>query len=237
MLTLEPPGKKVEIKSRSLIQRYMKNNFDKWFDFANDGTQGGQCWSLGLKREAIVFISGTTTTRQWITAAFKGSFKEGSGVISGGINSVGRASLSISLAGEKLPHNSVNYGPAAVRQRLQNPRASIQSPSDLCLDNSPCSSTVSLSDGSPSHHRPDTPVLRELPSTQCIFMHYYKMKKRVLWNYTMKAASGPHELPPGDHFPTEDPMVPSSSGERSGNNDMEFEEFPSPDAVSITKNR
>lgn len=32
---------------------------------------------------------------------------------------------------------------------------------------------------------------------QCLFLHYYKMKRRLWWKEPIKAAAGPHQLPPG----------------------------------------
>ncbi|TBU44308.1 hypothetical protein BD309DRAFT_42643 [Dichomitus squalens] len=40
-------------------------------------------------------------------------------------------------------------------------------------------------------------------SDQCIFLHYYKMKSRIIWP-TIRAAAGPHNLPPGSEDPEHD---------------------------------
>ncbi|KAH9923765.1 WD40-repeat-containing domain protein [Epithele typhae] len=47
------------------------------------------------------------------------------------------------------------------------------------------------------------PPIEQLEPTQCIFLHYYKMRRRWSWPFgkePMKAAAGPHHLPrnPGD---------------------------------------
>ncbi|KAI0689938.1 hypothetical protein C8T65DRAFT_817523 [Cerioporus squamosus] len=50
----------------------------------------------------------------------------------------------------------------------------------------------------------------QLPSDQCIFIHYFKMKRRLLRSPTvLKAAAGPHELPESDPDKESPALLPS----------------------------
>ncbi|KAM5536984.1 hypothetical protein V8D89_009313 [Ganoderma adspersum] len=43
---------------------------------------------------------------------------------------------------------------------------------------------------------------------QCLFIHYYKMKRRLLGREPVQAGAGPHQLPPGPGKPGPDAMSP-----------------------------
>ncbi len=72
-----------------------------------------------------------------------------------------------------------------------------------------CGPWASRSDVAPSTpHRPN----------QCLFLHYYKMKRKSRFWWTseqpMQAAGGPHQLPPGPDNPgMDDPMIAGTEDE------------------------
>ena len=49
----------------------------------------------------------------------------------------------------------------------------------------------------PTVHSDSNHLADRLPRNQCLFIHYYKMKRRFWWSHPLRAAAGPHQLPPG----------------------------------------
>ena len=47
---------------------------------------------------------------------------------------------------------------------------------------------------------------------QCIFLNFYKMKRRI-WRQIVRAAAGPHELPPGPNDEDSSPVLTSNSSD------------------------
>ncbi len=85
----------------------------------------------------------------------------------------------------------------------------------------------------PQHELRGTTVLdpKSLPRNQCIFINYYKMKRRLplLLKKPMQAAAGPHVLPRGDD-PDIGPAVPA---EHHQSDDSDVEEVPPPRQASL----
>ena len=193
---LEPPGRRIHLKSKIRIVNYMRQNFDSWLEFANGPNGPG----LGLKQEDIIFVSGTIKTTRWVTAAFHGSYKHKAGAISCGVTNVGKLSFSLSFSNELSGHKFIKYGPSG-------PRTSSES-ADI---------VPHLASSSSAQELP------KLEPTQSLFFHYYKMKKRFLWrSKPMEAAAGPHELPPGDDNQGEGPVAAS----QPSSDEPDFEENP-----------
>ncbi|PIL35942.1 hypothetical protein GSI_01602 [Ganoderma sinense ZZ0214-1] len=140
-------------------------------------------FGLGLKDEEIVFVSGTTKTSKWAVAAFHGEYRRKEGSITADFGSLMGIEISVSISDEMLPSSYYRTGPA--REPALSPLL------------------------------PDTnePVLSAPPQErcdQCIFLHYYKMKRRLGWKSTpMQAAGGPHELPPSSRDGGDDVLCPS----------------------------
>ncbi len=143
-----------------------------------------------LKQEDVIFVSGTTKTTRWANAAFHGSYRQKEGSISCGVNGVGKFSMKLSIANRNLPNPLYNYGPSSL---------------DSDID------TIASTTASDPVEPP------RLATTQCIFFHYYKMKKRILWRpRPIRAAAGPDELPPDD----------DNAGGNEQALDLDFEEHP-----------
>ncbi|KAI0743147.1 WD40 repeat-like protein [Daedaleopsis nitida] len=128
-------------------------------------------WGQDLKEEEIRFVCGTTKTSKWAVAAFHGQFKKKQGSISADLSSVAGLNVSVSISDEVLPQSYYNNGP---RRR---PASSI-------------ASTIISPDQS------QTSLDVEEKADQCIFIHYYKSKRKFLGFRMLKAAAGPDELPP-----------------------------------------
>ena len=99
------------------------------------------------------------------------------------------AGISISISNQQLPAQHFRHGP--LHDQL-------------------------YSGSAPMITHPDHPSMVHLPPTspppqdQCLFLHYYKMKRRFWWPFkdAMQAAAGPHQLPPGPDDPGAGPSVP-----------------------------
>ncbi|KAI1785149.1 hypothetical protein LXA43DRAFT_900376 [Ganoderma leucocontextum] len=163
-LVLSPPAVSRQILSKTHIINYMRANFDHWFEFANT-TIG-----LGLRDEEILFVSGTTKTNRWAVAAFRGESRKTEGSFTANLGSLGEASLSMSVSNETLPSRYYRAGPS------RHASGAMLLPS-VQPDGSEASPSPSL-----------LPEQRD----QCIFMNYYRMKRRFWKPLPMRAAgAGP----------------------------------------------
>lgn len=160
-------------------------------------------FGLDVREEDILFISGTTMTSKWAVAAFHGQYRKKQGMIRADLSSYAALDLSVSISDESLPQGYHSSGPR--RRGALNASAGTQ---------------------------PDQESLNVDEADQCIFLHYYKMKRRV-WLYRhMKAGAGPHELPsPG---PDEAGSRVVADDEEVGS-DEEFDEVPRSRKVSAER--
>ena len=181
MVMLTPPGVAEDIESRRHIVNYMRNNFDSWLEFAN----GADSWGLDLRPEDLLFICGTLKTTQWAVAAFQGSmFRNKQGQVSGQIGPFGNLGISVQISNQFLPTTHHRSGPRIPAAQVgDNHRLSYPG----------YDTPAGLSHGGPN---------------QCLFVHYYKMKRRLWWKEPMQAGAGPHQLPPGADNPGPDAMSP-----------------------------
>ena len=128
-------------------------------------------FGAGLKEDELLFVSGTTKTTKWAVAAFHGQFRSKQGSVSADFGGTAGIDFSVSISSETLPTSYCRTGPA--RSTL---------------------SAIGLSSES------QTSQLSAEKRDQCIFIHFYKMKRRWVGRpFPMHAAGGPHKLPPGDN--------------------------------------
>ena len=176
----------------------MKANFSSWKDFANSSGN----FALMLEDHEIIFVCSTIKTTQWIIAAFQGdNFRNTEGFISASFATLASAGLSISIQNETLAADYYRFGPCS-----------------LTTDHT----TPHITDTSSSPPPREKPPLHN----QCLFVNYYKMKRRLPWSGSipMRANAGPHHLPP----PPKDPgdsttafLNPRSHGSESFGRDTQ----------------
>ncbi len=166
-LMFSPAAYSTEIKSKRHIINYMREHFTRWVQFSEK-------YGLDLKEHEILFVCGMTKTARWAVAAFQGNYKKKQGVISADLGSAGGLNMSVSISNQSLPQTHRKVGP-----------------SRAALTSVPLLTTPDGENPSPAA------VEAEEPIDQCIFIHYYQMKRRIGWyRHVLKAAAGPHELPP-----------------------------------------
>ena len=142
-------------------------------------------FGLGLKDEEIVYVSGTTKTTKWAVAAFHGEYRRKEGSITADFGSLMGIDISVSISDEMLPSSYYRSGPAREPDLSVGARLV------------------------PNGNEPVVSVPQER-CDQCIFLHYYKMKRRLGWKPTpIQAARGPHELLPLDLDGGDDVPCPS----------------------------
>ncbi|KAH9886631.1 hypothetical protein C8Q73DRAFT_658067 [Cubamyces lactineus] len=144
-----------------------------------------------LNADQFYFVYGTVKTSKWACAAFQGNVKSIEGSLQAQVVNSG-LNMSISLSTEDATRLEYNFGPTV---------------SDG--DESP----LQLTAGSQEGGSPRPPPRRD----QCIFVNYYKAKKRLLWKpKIIQAAAEPQNLPPGDQDDSDDGVTESvSSGSDS----------------------
>ena len=191
-LVLSPPAVSRQILSKQHIVNYMRWNFNRWLEFAN-ATMG-----LGLHDEEIIFVSGTMKTNQWAVTAFRGECQTIEGSFTTNLGSLVEASILISVLNETLPTRYYRAGPS---RRTY--------------------STTILSNNLPNGEGSSPPSLPPEQCDQCIFMNYYRMKRRFWKPLLMQAASTPFQ----DHgWGPEDGSDPGSPLDVVDETDMSTEE-------------
>ncbi|OSD00768.1 WD40 repeat-like protein [Trametes coccinea BRFM310] len=195
-----PPAKREKMSNKSAIVNYMRYNFDHWLEFAN-----GECGMM-LSQDQLYFVHGTVKTSRWACAAFHGNCRNREGSVQAQLLNAG-LNLSISLSSEDSTRLEYNFGPTTGTN-----------------DRDPfLTSTSGSSVGTQTIGVAEEPPKRD----QCIFLNYFKAKKRLFFaRRLMEAAAGAHELPPADHDDTDtnDPVAAQESW--SSGSDSEFEEGP-----------
>ncbi|OBZ74764.1 hypothetical protein A0H81_05695 [Grifola frondosa] len=155
LLLLKKPGDAVINHAKGHIVDYMRLNHASWCNFTN---------SLGLSRpdEDIIFISGHVKTAEWTVAAYTNRSREGELSFIGDFGPSASASASLSMSHSVSMSVQYRSGPpqvTAVSSRLRLPP--VAGSSEDYATPSPSSLGGSVYD-------------------QCIFMNYYKMKRRAL---------------------------------------------------------
>ncbi|KAI1791429.1 hypothetical protein LXA43DRAFT_865431, partial [Ganoderma leucocontextum] len=126
-------------------------------------------YGLGLKDHDLFFVCGMTKTARWAVAAFQGDFRRKEGTFFADLGSGGGLNMSVSISNQSLPQTHRKVGP-------RRPAAA----------NVPLVGTANS----------ESATTDEEPNDQCIFIHYYQMKRRMGLFRTFRAAAGPDELPP-----------------------------------------
>ncbi len=170
LVLLDSPGQSEVLRSKRRIVNYMYDNHQSWLEFANASDSFG----LDLNEEDIIFVCGTIKTTKWAVAAFQGDrFRQKEGLVTGQFGPYASVDLSISISDQILPTEHYRHGP----QRRPRPI-----PFDH-LSNCPEST------------EPDLPH----PPDQCLFVHYYKMKRRpssCMVDSELERGAGVPQLPP-----------------------------------------
>ena len=179
LLLLDAPAKSKHIQSKRHIVKYMSDNIENWLEFANADHR----WGLDLKEQDIIFVSGTKKTSRWAVAAFQGNYRRKEGHVTGDFGPFASGGFSVKIEDQILPANYYSHGPRQPHTILPG----------------------GLSVTYPGYSQPSPPH----PPNQTLFIHYYKMKRRLfLFKEPMMAAAGPHQLPPGPENPGMDaPML------------------------------
>ncbi|TFK89203.1 WD40 repeat-like protein [Polyporus arcularius HHB13444] len=174
----------------------MRTNFDCWMRFAND-TLG-----FNVTQDDIWFISGTTKTTRWVSSVFHTDSHDHAASVDAEFANVGTLKFSIKFSKEDKVQQLSKYGPRRTGRSL-------------------FSQAVATPDASVASIPPEL----DLKQNQCVFIHYYKLKKRYYWrSKVMQAAAGPHELPRDRRHEGGDPQ-----GSATGSGDeAEFDEVPPP---------
>ena len=131
---------------------------------------------VGLKDEELMFVSGTVKTSRWAVAAFHGDFRRKQGSVTGELGSVASLDFSVAISNVRLDSPYYRVGPPSL---LRKQRGGL-----LLEDGEDTGNAVS--------------------HDQTIFLHYYKMKRRLFIRAPIQAAAGDHELPD---------LPPGSAGE------------------------
>ncbi|KAH9943034.1 WD40 repeat-like protein [Epithele typhae] len=188
---VDAPPVRTQLHPSKRFARYLLTNIDKWYQFATS-----EHVDIDLKPQDLTFISGFIKTNDWGLGAFvyrgqsgEVSFQAQMPFITG--------SLSVSASSDRGP-----YAETRIKPRNENTSSAPPTP-NLVADAAPAGpSSIGAS--------PSTSSNPNGLSDQAIFLHYWRVKRRI-WVYKQawKAAAGPDEREPHDREGQDDLPVPS----------------------------
>ncbi len=185
---VDQPADRSQIQSSRSIIPYLKANIEHWNALALR-------LDLDVAREPLLFVSGTVKTNDWGLGAF----------LTHGQSCVAEFEAQVPFAQAKLTWrtSTQSVGNTEVRQRSAAEIQHIQELAAIESNEDPSASRQSLDSVRSFHQNKD----------QTLFLHYYKVKKRLWFNRVIKAAAGPHELDPDSSGEGDGPLVRASSEE------------------------
>ena len=199
---LKPSGSREAIVTKRHVVNYLRENFDSWLEWANSDEIG-----LELKDNELLFVSATIKTSSWTVAAYQGSsYRKKEGRVTGQLGPVASANISVSISNHILPANHYRTGPY-----VHTPRAP---PSHMIT-------AAGEGDGGGISWASDP------SSNQCLFIHYFKLRRRMWFFKDFKASAGPDNLPDGPHDPSME-----AEAMTDGVPHLEFERDPAPGEAS-----
>ncbi|KAI1791433.1 hypothetical protein LXA43DRAFT_861606, partial [Ganoderma leucocontextum] len=183
VVLLDQPAMGQSIPTKRHIVTYLRRHIDSIFEYATGSPDG---LGYDLQMHDIKFVSGTLKTTKWACAVFSGSYRNKKGSLNVNAAGIGGLDMNVSIENQIIPHEFYNNGPSSRTSVGTTPRPSVSN--DHLL---PAGGDVARA---PS---PSTP----LPPgcDQCIFFHYFALKRRFfILPHKLEAGAGPHELPPED---------------------------------------
>ncbi|OSX58672.1 hypothetical protein POSPLADRAFT_1152537 [Postia placenta MAD-698-R-SB12] len=193
-LLLKDAATREELHPSRRMENYMHRNFRSWQSFAVDDLD------VDLQPEDIMFVRGWVKTTQWAVAAITHEGREARVSISGEIGSVADAHLSIHKSDEVSNYYAHRTGPSRILHRKRHKH-----------HHSSDSGSVEPSE------RDDADQL-----DQCIFLHYYKLKRRRFLGFKkLEAAAEPRD-PSGPHDDDDEFVVEEASAREKASMPMRF---------------
>jgi len=205
---LDTPGKRELVQQTRRMAKYMKENIDTWHRWANSDDVG-----LSVAIEDILFVRGWVKTSRWAVVAFFGNSKHARLTFNGDLGLPVSAAFRIETQRETAASCIPRIGPDT-RPRL-NPNRPLgpvqpEEPPSVTQAQSPRSKKKKGKgraddmdqrrsremDAGPSFGPWGNQVpgaQEQFPSDQCMFLHYFKLKKRLLFPSKIEAAAEPQD--------------------------------------------
>ncbi|KAI0754004.1 hypothetical protein C8Q80DRAFT_1116859 [Daedaleopsis nitida] len=147
------------------LKRYIAHNHNHWYRFAQD------VYRLDIPQHNILFVSGWVKTAEWALTAVTHRAREGEIVFGGGFGPLVKAAFSVGGAQDTSISVEHRCGPKRALAPAQ------------CASGGAIELKPNMSSG-------DTHIMPKLKHDQCIFFHYYKLKRcRLLAPKVIRAAS------------------------------------------------
>lgn len=178
-LVIGKPARSFSLHPSRSLASYIRTHIDKWHAFA-------LLCDFDIPKENLYFISGMIKTSYWGMGAFLGNGSSCEASVFAEAGSLAHASFTLRRTRDHASEPEFRSGPSAESERPGQPPPSPLPPSDSHVE------TSSIGRSSIDSESIRT---RELMD-QCIFFHYYKVKKRWWYNKVIRAAAGPDERDP-----------------------------------------
>ncbi|KAI0673282.1 hypothetical protein C8Q78DRAFT_1024064 [Trametes maxima] len=217
LLAVSPIGLSTSIETRRHVVTHLRENVTKWENFANE------ILGLDLKSEDLLFVCGVTKTRSWTVAAFHGIQPGAEGSIS---CSLGASPVfeGVTFPKAPLPTAWFKTGPSYTSSRFTYPKQQLlitySDAPEAPGAEGPSPTEVALPSTEEMMLQPPPDMQEE--ADQCVFFHYYKMKRRFLLPSKIEAGAGPHQLPPNPgHMDTNPGVLAGERGAPMEDQDIE----------------
>ena len=171
----------MRLDAERAIVDFMRGNFHSLVEFANE------C-GFDVGEDSLLLVCGTTKAPSCITATYSGFAQGIQGSVSGGVGPLASANLSVTIGNQV---QSPTFQRAAPRPIPVRGSATLPGPAQPIPLSMQPSEAVRSSPGASS-----SGLTSNAPPGMCLFMNYFKLKRRMGWfKIPMRAAAGAHRLP------------------------------------------
>lgn len=205
---LDTPGTRALAHSDRKMRQHLKSNIASWLSFANENV------GITLKEEDIYFVRGWVKTTRWAVVAFSGNSRHAKLRFQGNLNLPVTAAFQLDVRAESAAQCTPRIGPdnrprldTSQLGRLPGPRyeePQSRPSSSLQTTRGKKKRKHQAEDGEPRRSRDSGDVHGDAPqgatqgqppyeADQCMFLHYFKIKRRYIIPWKIEAGAEPQD--------------------------------------------
>jgi len=169
ILVLKAPADREELHQTRRMKNYMFKHIQNWHTFATDQL------GLELEQDEILFVRGWVKTASWEVTAFTHQGRSGKVHFNGNLGSAVPASASFSL--KVIHQNSAAYEHRAGPDHRHSAHVE----------------QTSTGKRRGRNRNEQHPAPLESPLNQCVFLHYFKLRRRLFFGKKIEAAAEPRD--------------------------------------------
>ncbi|KAH9837873.1 WD40-repeat-containing domain protein [Rhodofomes roseus] len=197
---LDTPGRRELVHQSRRMTKHMKENIETWHHWASEEV------GLEVAIEDILFVRGWIKTSRWAVVAFFGNSRHARLSFTGDLGLPVSAAFHVDIQRETAatclprigPDNRPRFNPGRPSGPAQ-PAPELASPVQSQSPKGKRKKGKNRADDTDPRHSKEMDwgsqvvAAQEYPSDQCIFLHYFKLKKRLLLPSKIEAAAEPQD--------------------------------------------